>query len=63
MSKRICAFFQCTPNDLLFLDLEEKTPLTSLEVAQAEAIVKRAIARAEAMPLRRQKFGKVLKRV
>ncbi|WP_202225255.1 hypothetical protein [Okeania sp. KiyG1] len=48
---------------MLFLDLEEKTPLTSLEVAQAEAIVKRAIARAEAMPLRRQKFGKVLKRV
>ncbi|NEQ35713.1 MAG: helix-turn-helix transcriptional regulator [Okeania sp. SIO3I5] len=49
---RLCAFFQCTPNDLLFLDLEEETPLTSLEVAQAEAIVKRAIARAEAMPPR-----------
>lgn len=52
---KLCAFFQCTPNDLLALDWcseGEKAPPTTDEIAQAGEIVKRAFARAEGMPPR-----------
>ena len=52
----LCAFFQCTPNDLFLLDSEEveidTTPPSKEELAKAEEILRRAFARAEAMPPR-----------
>jgi DNA-binding Xre family transcriptional regulator len=52
----LCAFFQCTPNDLFLLDSEEveidTTPPSTEELAKAEEILRRAFARAEAMPPR-----------
>jgi DNA-binding Xre family transcriptional regulator len=51
---KLCAFFQCTPNDLLMVELEEEenAPPSPEEKAKADEIIKRAYARAEAMPPR-----------
>lgn len=52
----LCAFFECTPNDLFLLDSQEvevdTTPPSTEELAKAEELLQRAFARAEAMPPR-----------
>ncbi|MBO0348958.1 helix-turn-helix transcriptional regulator [Phormidium pseudopriestleyi FRX01] len=53
---QLCAFFQCTPNDLFVLDWEEveidTTPPSAEELSKASKIINKAFARAEAMPPR-----------
>lgn len=51
---QLCAFFHCSPNDLLIVDWEgeEITPPTADEIDKASQIIKQAFARAEAMPPR-----------
>ncbi|MBC6472712.1 MAG: XRE family transcriptional regulator [Hormoscilla sp. GM102CHS1] len=60
---KLCAFFQCTPNDLFALDWSEgeidTSPPTAEELARASEkreknreMIKKAFARAEAMPPR-----------
>ncbi|NEO96407.1 MAG: helix-turn-helix transcriptional regulator [Moorea sp. SIO3G5] len=60
---QLCAFFHCSPNDLLVVDWEgeEIAPPTAEEIEKASQIIKQAFARAEAMPPVRRKFGIVLK--
>ena len=52
----LCAFFQCTPNDLFLLDSEEveidTTPPSKEELAKVREIIKQGFALAEAMPPR-----------
>ncbi len=52
----LCAFFQCTPNDLFLLDSEEvevdTTPPSTEELAKAREIIKEGFALAEATPPR-----------
>lgn len=50
---KLCVFFQCTPNDLFLVELDETEkdlPPTEEERRKAAEIIKRAFARAEAMP-------------
>lgn len=53
---KLCTFFQCTPNDLFALDWSEEeidtTPPSAEELARAHEMIKKAFARAEAMPPR-----------
>ncbi|NEO42723.1 MAG: helix-turn-helix transcriptional regulator [Moorea sp. SIO4A3] len=51
---QLCAFFHCSPNDLLIVDWEgeEIAPPTTEEIEKASQIIKQAFARAEAMPPR-----------
>ncbi|WP_017721704.1 helix-turn-helix domain-containing protein [Kamptonema formosum] len=51
---KLCLFFKCTPNDLLALEAEpeDSDGPTADELAKADEIIKRAFARAEAMPPR-----------
>jgi hypothetical protein len=54
---KLCAFFQCYPNDLLALEREEvelfaPPPPSAEELSKAAEIIKKAFARAEAMPPR-----------
>ena len=54
---KICAFFHCYPNDLLALEREElelfsPPPPSAEELSKAAEIIKKAFARAEAMPPR-----------
>ncbi|NEO66076.1 MAG: XRE family transcriptional regulator [Moorea sp. SIO4G2] len=51
---QLCAFFHCSPNDLLIVDWEgeEIAPPTADEIEKASQIIKQAFARAEAMPPR-----------
>ncbi|HEY9900615.1 MAG TPA: helix-turn-helix transcriptional regulator [Pantanalinema sp.] len=41
---KLCDFFGCTPNDLLAIEQEE--PLTPAELAEADALIARSLARA-----------------
>ena len=53
---KLCAFFQCTPNDLLFLDWEEveidRTAPSLEALAKAREIIQQGFALAEEMPPR-----------
>jgi len=51
---QLCAFFHCSPNDLLVVDWEgeEIAPPTADEIEKASQIMKQAFACAEAMPPR-----------
>ncbi|MBO1351458.1 MAG: helix-turn-helix transcriptional regulator [Hormoscilla sp. GUM202] len=53
---KLCAFFQCTPNDLFALDWSkaeiDTSPPSAEELARAREMIKKANARAEAMPPR-----------
>jgi DNA-binding Xre family transcriptional regulator len=49
---QLCAFFQCTPNDLLVLDHEEEidtTPPSEETLNQARELIKQGFARADSM--------------
>lgn len=54
---KLCAFFQCDPNDLLALEREElellaSPPPSAEELSKAAEIINKAFARADAMPPR-----------
>ncbi len=54
---KLCAFFQCYPNDLLAIEREEldlfaSQPPSAEELSKAAEIINKAFARAEAMPPR-----------
>ena len=53
---QLCGFFQCTPNDVLFLEWEgievDRTPPSAEELKQAREIINKAFAIAKAMPPR-----------
>lgn len=52
----LCAFFQCTPNDLFLIDSEEieidNTPPSTEELEEAQEIIKEGFAQESAMPPR-----------
>ncbi|MDJ1178726.1 helix-turn-helix domain-containing protein [Roseofilum sp. BLCC_M91] len=53
---QLCGFFQCTPNDVLFLEWDsievDPTPPSAEELRQARELIDKAFAIASAMPPR-----------
>lgn len=49
---KLCMFFSCTPNDLLELEPETDSPPTVEELAKADELISRGIARAIESPMR-----------